>query len=166
MDDEPRRQWVVGGAFIETDAGILLVQNKRRNGRVDWSPPGGVIDEGETVLEGLSREVREETGLVVTGWIGPVYEIHTSAPGLGWELRVEAWVATTFDGELEIDDPDGIVVDARFVTSPELEQLLAGTHPWVVEPLTEYLLERWVGGRSFAYHVEGGHPAEVVVTRR
>ncbi len=32
---------------------------------VDWTPPGGVIDPGETISEGLVREVREETGLVV-----------------------------------------------------------------------------------------------------
>jgi 8-oxo-dGTP diphosphatase len=164
-EGEPR-QWVVGGAVIESDAGILLVQNRRRNGRVDWSPPGGVIDEGETLLEGLTREVREETGLRVTEWVGPVYEIHALAPGLGWELRVEAWVATAFEGELSVDDPDGIVVDARFVGSPELEQLLDGNHPWVVEPLTEYILERWDGGRRFGYHIEGAHPAEVVVTRK
>ena len=37
----------------------------RRNGSSDWTPPGGVIEvaDGESVLDGLTREVAEETGL-------------------------------------------------------------------------------------------------------
>ena len=64
------RDWLVGGAVIEGPSGLLLVQNRRRDGSFDWSPPGGVIDAGETVLEGIGREVVEETGLVVTEWAG------------------------------------------------------------------------------------------------
>ena len=93
----------------------MLVQNRRRNGSHDWTPPGGVIDEGETLLEGLTREVEEETGLRVTEWAGPVYEVRCEAPDMGWRLRVEAHVAVVYEGELRVDDPDGIVVDARFV---------------------------------------------------
>ena len=74
------RDWVVGGALILSDEGVLLVQNRRRNGSHDWTPPGGVIDEGETLLEGLTREVQEETGLRVTEWAGPVYEVRCEAP--------------------------------------------------------------------------------------
>ena len=109
------RDWVVGGALILSDEGVLLVQNRRRNGSHDWTPPGGVIDEGETLLDGLTREVEEETGLRVTEWAGPVYEVRCEAPDLGWRLRVEAHVAVAYEGELHVDDPDGIVVDARFV---------------------------------------------------
>ena len=57
------RAWLVGGAIVEGPDGLLLVRNRRRNGALDWSPPGGVIDAGESVLEGLTREVEEETGL-------------------------------------------------------------------------------------------------------
>ena len=47
-EDGTMRDWVVGGALILSDEGVLLVQNRRRNGSHDWTPPGGVIDEGET----------------------------------------------------------------------------------------------------------------------
>ena len=72
------RSWTVGGALIRHGDGLVLVANRRRDGSIDWTPPGGVIDDGESVLAGLHREVLEETGLVVDGWVGQQYE--TTAP--------------------------------------------------------------------------------------
>jgi 8-oxo-dGTP diphosphatase len=161
------RDWVVGGALILSDEGVLLVHNRRRNGSHDWTPPGGVIDDGESLLEGLTREVEEETGLRVTEWAGPVYEVHCEAPDMGWRLRVEAHVAMAYEGELHVDDPDGIVVDARFVAIDACDSMVAGGHPWVCEPLGEWLAERWPHGdtRPYGFHVAGALPDDVVVTR-
>ena len=156
----------MGGALIEGPEGVLLVQNRRRNGAHDWSPPGGVIDEGETVLGGLTREVTEETGLVVAEWQGPIYEIDVLAPQLGWHLRVEAYRALAYEGELVVDDPDGIVVDARFVASDLCAAHLDTTPQWVCEPLTEWLVSPWTGSRSFGYHVAGTDLRALSVTRR
>jgi 8-oxo-dGTP diphosphatase len=163
------RDWVVGGALIIEEGGLLLVQNRRRNGSHDWTTPGGVIDEGETLIDGLTREVAEETGLTVTEWAGPVYEVRCEAPDLGWRLRVEAHLAIAWEGDLHVDDPDGIVVDARFVPTNECAVHLHGCHPWVREPLAEWLEARWEHGGatpSFAFDVTGTDPATVVVTRR
>jgi len=166
-EDGPVRDWVVGGALILSDEGVLLVRNRRRNGSHDWTPPGGVIDEGETLIEGLTREVEEETGLRVTEWAGPVYEVRCEAPDMGWRLRVEAHVAVAYEGELRVDDPDGIVVDARFVDMATCGEMVAGGHPWVGEPLGEWLAERWANHevRPYGFHVAGALPDEVVVTR-
>jgi 8-oxo-dGTP diphosphatase len=162
------RDWVVGGALIVSDAGLLLVQNRRRNGSHDWTPPGGVIDDGETLIAGLTREVEEETGLRVTEWAGPVYEVHCEAPDLGWRLRVEAHVAVAYEGDLHIDDPDGIVVDARFVHPDACHEHLSGGHPWVCEPLADWLAERWSHeeARPYGFTVTGADPATLTVTRR
>jgi 8-oxo-dGTP diphosphatase len=158
------RRWLVGGGLILGDDGLLLVRNRRRNGEHDWSPPGGVIDDGETVIDGLTREVEEETGIVVTRWHGPVYEVEVEAPGLGWHLRVEAHVAVEFAGEVRVDDPDGIVVDAAFVDPLACNGHLAGCHRWVREPLGAWLVERWDAPRRFRYLVDGDDPARAVVT--
>ena len=123
------KQWLVAGGLILGDDGLLLVRNRRRNGALDWSPPGGVIDEGETVLAGLTREVEEETGLVVSRWDGPAYEVEVTAPGLGWHLRVEAHVAVDFAGAVRVDDPDGIVVDAAFVDPDVVRRAPRGVPP-------------------------------------
>lgn len=160
------RDWLVGGGLILGPDGLLLVRNRRRNGSVDWSPPGGVIDHGETLVEGLSREVAEETGVVVEKWVGPVYQVSVEAPGLGWRLRVEAHLAVDFAGDLVIDDPDGIVEEATFVQVDACGARLDGCHPWVAEPLAAWLAERWDDGRTFRYHVDGADMAGAVVTRR
>lgn len=160
------REWLVGGAVIEGPGGLLLVRNRRRDGSHDWTPPGGVIDPGEAVVDGLGREVVEETGLVVTDWRGPLYRITAEAPGLGWLLRVEVWQAAAWEGDLRVgDDPDGIVVDARFMGGDECRGCLAGSHPWVAEPVGEWLTARWSEARHFGYRLEGADLASLVVTR-
>ena len=120
------REWVVGGAVIEGPGGVLLVRNRRRDGSHDWSPPGGVIDAGESVIEGLTREVNEETGLVVQRWSEVVYEISAVAPDMGWKLRVETRIAMDWSGDLSIDDPDGIVDHAEWVHPDSCATHLAG----------------------------------------
>lgn len=159
------REWTVGGALLEGPGGILLVRNRRRNGSLDWSPPGGVIDEGETLIEGLTREVEEETGFRVSRWVGPIYRIEAVAKDLGWRLRVEAHLAAAYEGELRIDDPDGIVVDARFVAVDQCGGHLQAAHQWVREPLGEWLAERWEGSRSFGYHIVGSDLTCLEITR-
>ena len=160
------RDWVVGAGLILSEERVLLVQNRRRNGSHDWTPPGGVIEPGEPLLRGLTREVAEETGLQVAGWDGPLYEVRCLAPDMGWRLRVEVHLATGFEGHLHIDDPDGIVVDARFVDLDTCSELVDGGHPWVCEPLGEWLAERWGGTdtRPYGFHVAGALPDQVVVT--
>jgi ADP-ribose pyrophosphatase YjhB (NUDIX family) len=56
----PRHSVSVSGVVID-DHGRALLIRRRDNGR--WEPPGGVLELGETIHDGLRREVREETGL-------------------------------------------------------------------------------------------------------
>jgi 8-oxo-dGTP diphosphatase len=50
-------------AVIVNDHGQVLMTQRRDNGH--WEPPGGVLELGETITDGLRREVREETGLEI-----------------------------------------------------------------------------------------------------
>jgi 8-oxo-dGTP diphosphatase len=162
------REWLVAGALIEIDGALLLVRNERRGGHSDWTTPGGVIDAGDrSLLEGLTREVYEETGLRVTAWEGPLYEVHAVAPDMDWRLRVEVHRAVEFDGEVRVADPDGIVVEAQFIETPDCLARLADGAPWVREPLAEWLTERWGpdAARGYAYDVRGRRREELSVER-
>ncbi len=140
--------------MIEGPAGVLLVQNRRKNGSLDWSTPGGVVDPGEETVEALGREVTEETGLVVPEWVGPIYHVEVQAPVLDWHLTVEVFRAPQPDGAIHVADPDGIVVGARWFAAHECADPLGGNQRWVTEPLVAYLAERWDEPRSFRYLVE------------
>lgn len=151
-------EFTVAGALVESGAGLLLVCNQRRNGLTDWSTPGGVIDPTDaSLLDGLTREVVEETGLVVTDWEGPLYEVRAIAREMGWSLRCEVHRALGYDGDLTVDDPDGIVIDARFAAVEECTAILASCAPWVGEPIADWLVHRWGPheAREYVYEVSG-----------
>ena len=56
--------------------------------------------------------------------------------------------------------------DARYVAFDDCEGHLDGCHPWVREPLAEWLAERWVDRRDFRFDVAGADRRDIVVTRR
>jgi len=49
------------GIIINDKNEILLVKNPRKG----WEYPGGIVEPGETVPQGLIREIKEETGVDV-----------------------------------------------------------------------------------------------------
>ncbi|WP_405452324.1 NUDIX domain-containing protein [Paenibacillus sp. HJGM_3] len=53
----------VTGLLIENEE-ILLVKQKVTSERM-WSLPGGKLERGESLADGIAREMREETGLEV-----------------------------------------------------------------------------------------------------
>ncbi|WP_263409696.1 NUDIX hydrolase [Terriglobus tenax] len=57
---------IVGvGAIVFQDNNVLLVRRGREPLKGEWSLPGGRLELGESLQEGVAREVREETGLTV-----------------------------------------------------------------------------------------------------
>lgn len=62
----PAQPLVGVGAVVFDDAGrVLLVKRGQAPGLGRWSLPGGLLELGETLAEGVVREVFEETGLIV-----------------------------------------------------------------------------------------------------
>src|SRR5256885_7730811 len=137
---ETVREWLVAGALVESDGRLLFVRNQRRGGSQDWSTPGGGIDADDgSLLAGLTPGVEEETRLRVTRWEGPLYEVEAVAPDLRWVMRGEVHPAVDFEGEVQVGDPDGIVVEAAFVTAAETAAMIERCHPWGGEPIAEWL---------------------------
>lgn len=70
MPGSPQREFpqspLVGvGAVVVHDGRVLLVRRGREPLKGHWTLPGGVLEVGESLVEGVAREVLEETGLTV-----------------------------------------------------------------------------------------------------
>jgi 8-oxo-dGTP diphosphatase len=56
----------VGGVVFDDAGRVLLVRRGQEPMLGAWSLPGGLLELGETLVEGVKREVLEETGLNVS----------------------------------------------------------------------------------------------------
>ena len=61
MHDDPVHIVAVMGVVRDAAGRVLLVRTPRRG----WEPPGGQVEEGESLPEALAREVLEESGCAV-----------------------------------------------------------------------------------------------------
>jgi 8-oxo-dGTP diphosphatase len=61
----PERPFLAASAAIVRDGKILVVRRARPPAHGLYTLPGGVVEVGETLMEAVAREVREETALEI-----------------------------------------------------------------------------------------------------
>jgi len=71
----PEHPLVGVAAVIFDEASVWLARRNQEPSRGRWSLPGGLVELGETHLQALSRELREELGITITlGGLAGVYD--------------------------------------------------------------------------------------------
>ena len=121
----PERPIVGVGAVIVHDGRVLLVKRRYEPLAGQWSLPGGALELGETLETGLSREIKEETGLAVR--IGPVIEVFDrimldQAKKVQYHFVLVDYLCWPAGGSLAAgsDVEDAIFVDAADLTRFDL----------------------------------------------
>jgi len=117
MPDSPR---VRVGAIVRKEGAVLLARHEKA-GRSYWLPPGGGVDWGESLIEPLRREFREEARADIQA--GALrFVVDTIAPDASRHI-----VHLMFDAHLETGEPelgdDPRVVELRYVEADELSTL-------------------------------------------
>lgn len=69
----PARPLVGVGGVVLRDERLVLIQRRDEPLAGQWTLPGGLLELGETLDQGIVRELREETGLEVA--VGPIVEV-------------------------------------------------------------------------------------------
>jgi 8-oxo-dGTP diphosphatase len=66
---QARQEFVVGFLFSRCEQRVVLIEKNRPEWQAGLlNGPGGKIEPGETTLEAIRREFREEAGLDIPGW--------------------------------------------------------------------------------------------------
>jgi ADP-ribose pyrophosphatase YjhB (NUDIX family) len=82
----PQSPLVGVGAIVVHEGRVLLVRRGTEPLKGHWTLPGGLLELGESLIEGVAREVREETGLLVEPLelVDLIDRIHREAAPEAW----------------------------------------------------------------------------------
>lgn len=134
-DGWTRAAMVVGGVVRRADE-VLLVHEHTLGGEGpdQWVLPGGRLEPGELLDAAVRREIEEETGLTARSVGSLAFASQHYAPGRSQPLLFLAFNAEVEPGQddlLEPNDPDGLIIESRFVSVPEAIDLVlsAGVFP-------------------------------------
>jgi 8-oxo-dGTP diphosphatase len=126
----------VGAVIVDGDK-VLLIRRGNPPLQEEWSLPGGALELGETLEQGIVREVKEETGLEVKPLsVVEVFDrIHREAERVRYHFVLVDFLCRVEGGSLCCaTDAD----DARWIHRQEL-----GSHSiWKVEPFTVAVIEK------------------------
>ena len=121
--DYPDRPIIGVGAAIVSDGRVLLVRRAAEPLKGEWSIPGGALEWGETLRDGVCRESLEETGLQVEPQVvlGVFDRIYTDGEDrIQYHYVVVDYLCRLVDGSASASSD---VSEVRWVTEAELAAL-------------------------------------------
>jgi 8-oxo-dGTP diphosphatase len=134
------------GAVVVEQGRVLLVQRGTEPAKGRWSIPGGLVDVGESLREAVTREVREETGLLVEPLelIELLDRIHRDGERVRYHYVIADYLCRVVGGTLlAASDADAV----RWVERPEWN-----SHGILcIEPITARVIEAgWQRAKALA----------------
>ena len=138
-------------AILRWHGRILLARHEKPN-KEYWLLPGGGVKAGESLVQALVRELKEETGIVGEDdqlpLEGPVALVDSISPALSFSTRHVVHIifaADLSDRSLDaVQSEDGAVRGLRLFAVEDLEGL-------AMHPPIQRFLERWQPGDPAVY---------------
>jgi ADP-ribose pyrophosphatase YjhB (NUDIX family) len=143
--DYPEHPIIGVGAVIVQAARVLLVRRDTEPLRGEWSVPGGMLELGEKLRDGVRREVQEETGMdVETGEVLDVFDsIFTDVLGrTQYHYVLIDYLCRPLVGEARAGSD---VSDVRWVSADALAAM--GLRPSIEEVVRKGLT---IAGKTFS----------------
>ena len=128
---------VASGALVINDKDeILLVNNPHRG----WEFPGGQIENGEDLIEGITREVFEESGIKIK--VNSLVAVYSNTRSyLGWDGKTKVptkvifdFLATSLDGELRCSEES---IEVGWFSKDKVLAMIR--EPWLIDRARDML---------------------------
>jgi len=132
LGEAKRKEWDSAHVILIKGKKVLLVQRSIDDSWMPekWATPGGELDKGETLEQGLKREIKEETGLEVE------LEDLFYLPAISYKMKHAFYACNKSAGKLEIN-ANGVHEHeaAKWVTQSEITNM--DTVPDMLEVVKE-----------------------------
>lgn len=125
------------GAVVVHEGRVLLVCRGSEPLKGHWTLPGGLLELGESVIDGVAREVLEETGLIVepVELVELVDRIYREDGRVRYHYAIADYLCRVAGGELRADsDADAV----RWVERAEWNSHSA----LILDPITVRVIEK------------------------
>jgi 8-oxo-dGTP diphosphatase len=98
----PQAPLLAVGAVVVQEGRVLLVRRGSQPLKGHWTLPGGALELGESLAEGVAREVREETGLKVepVELVEIIDRIHRDGQRIRYHYVIADYLCRVNGGEL------------------------------------------------------------------
>jgi 8-oxo-dGTP diphosphatase len=127
------RKLVVAGLIVAADNRILITQRSATQAMpLQWEFPGGKVEPGESPVEALARELREEIGVAVE--VGRIWDV-LFHPYPAFDLVMLVYRCRIVEGEVARSVE---VADLAWVATSELPGV------WDILPADKPLVDRLV----------------------
>lgn len=101
---------------------IVMVRSQK-DGKFNWTTPGGAVEPGETLEQAAVRETKEECGYDVRiDGLHSVREMFFERSGS--HVIIFTFYAAIVGGDMQIMDPDGDIVEVRWMDLPSANEVM------------------------------------------
>jgi 8-oxo-dGTP pyrophosphatase MutT (NUDIX family) len=124
-------------AVVRDDYGRVLFIRRSDNGT--WGLPAGSQELGESILECMIREVKEESGLdVISAKLMALYTNVSIVTHFGdpYQVFVAQFLVDEWSGELVTETDE--TIDAKFFDLDDLPENVPGFYRFVIEDLRDF----------------------------
>ncbi len=145
---EAPRHIVAASALVRNDKGQILLVRTRRRG---WEIPGGQIEIGESLIDGLKREVLEESGVEVE--IGRLAALRSN---LTSSIVIFCFEARYLAGQLR---PSDETPEVEWVSPERALEMIS--HPAILQSVMDVM----AGATDVIYRAYRADPYQLVESR-